>query len=137
MKNTWIQRKKEREAALRETSITRETWGRIWENPGSRAGVILLAFIVIVCVMAPVFAPYGVNDMDLQHIYQSPSLAHPFGTDGMGRDQLTRILYGGRYSLALGVCAAAVGSIAGTIIGSLAGYFGGKTETIIMRFMDI
>ncbi len=137
MKNTWIQRKKEREAALRETSITRETWGRIWENPGSRAGVILLAFIVIVCVMAPVFAPYGVNDMDLQHIYQSPSLAHPFGTDGMGRDQLTRILYGGRYSLALGVCAAAVGSIAGTIVGSLAGYFGGKTETIIMRFMDI
>lgn len=137
MKNTWLQRKKAREAALQNTSITRETWERIWENPGSRAGVILLAAIVIVCVMAPVFAPYGVNDMDLQHIYQSPSLAHPFGTDGMGRDQLTRILYGGRYSLALGVCAAAVGSIAGTVIGSFAGYCGGKTETIIMRLIDI
>lgn len=137
MKNTWLQRKKAREAALQNTSITRETWERIWENQGSRAGVILLAAIAVVCVMAPVFAPYGVNDMDLQHIYQSPSLSHPFGTDGMGRDQLTRILYGGRYSLALGVCAAAVGSIVGTVIGSFAGYFGGKTETIIMRLIDI
>lgn len=137
MKNTWIQKKKEREEVLRGTSISKETLERIWENPGSRAGVILFAAIVIVCVFAPVFAPYGVNDMDLQHIYQGPSRAHLFGTDGMGRDQLTRILYGGRYSLALGVCAAIAGSAAGTVIGSFAGYLGGKVETVIMRLIDI
>ncbi|MCR5271750.1 MAG: ABC transporter permease [Lachnospiraceae bacterium] len=119
------------------TSIVRETLERIWSNPGSRVGIVIFAFIVIVCLAAPLIAPYGVNDMDLANMYKGPSLAHPFGTDGMGRDQFTRILYGGRYSLALGLCAAILGSGVGAVIGSIAGYFGGKTETMIMRIMDI
>jgi len=119
------------------TSIVRETLERIWSNPGSRVGIVIFAFIVIVCLAAPIIAPYGVNEMDLANMYKGPSLAHPFGTDGMGRDQFTRILYGGRYSLALGLCAAILGSGVGAVIGSIAGYFGGKTETMIMRLMDI
>lgn len=119
------------------TSIVRETLERIWSNPGSRVGIVIFAFIVIVCLAAPIIAPYGVNEMDLANMYKGPSLAHPFGTDGMGRDQFTRILYGGRYSLALGLCAALLGSGVGAVIGSIAGYFGGKTETVIMRLMDI
>lgn len=121
----------------KKTSILAETLTRIWANPGSRAGIILFTLIVLASVFAPVFAPYGVNEMDLTKMYQGPSLAHPFGTDGMGRDQLTRILYGGRYSLALGLCAALVGSGVGIVIGSVAGYFGSKVETAIMRIMDI
>lgn len=124
--------KKEKKA-----SLFRETLARIWENPGAKVGTILFLLIVIVCVFAPLFAPYGPNDMDLTAMYKGPSKAHPFGTDGMGRDQLSRLLYGGRYSLALGLCAAVVGSGVGAIIGSISGYFGGKVETIIMRVMDI
>ncbi|RKJ45487.1 ABC transporter permease [bacterium 1XD8-76] len=121
----------------KKTSIWAETLERIWANPGSKVGIILFALIVAVSVFAPLFAPYGINEMDLTQMYQGPSSAHPFGTDGMGRDQLTRILYGGRYSLALGLFAALVGSGIGIIIGSVAGYFGAKIETIIMRVMDI
>lgn len=121
----------------KKTSLFVETIQRIWENPGARVGTVIFAIIVIMCIFAPIFAPYGVNDMDLRHMYSSPSMEHPFGTDGMGRDQLSRILYGGRYSLALGVCAALVGSLVGVVIGSVAGYFGGATETLIMRIMDI
>ena len=121
----------------RKTSIWAETLARIWANPGSKVGIILFALIVAVSVFAPLLAPYGINEMDLTQMYQGPSPAHPFGTDGMGRDQLTRILYGGRYSLALGLFAALVGSGVGIIIGSVAGYFSAKIETIIMRVTDI
>lgn len=121
----------------KKTSLFAETMQRIWANSGARVGVILLAVIVLACVFAPVIAPYGVNDMDLQNMFKGPSLAHICGTDGMGRDLFTRLLYGGRYSLALGICAAIFGSVVGTIIGSIAGYFGGKVETIIMRLIDI
>lgn len=119
------------------TSILLETIERIWANAGARVGIIIFAAIVIVCVGAPIVAPYGVNDMDLANMYKGPSAAHPFGTDGLGRDLLTRILYGGRYSLALGLCAAVVGSGVGAFIGCIAGYLGGKVETLIMRCIDI
>lgn len=119
------------------TSLFLETVRRVWKNPGSRVGIVLLLLIVLACVLAPVFAPYGINDMDLNHMNSWPSLQHLFGTDGMGRDLFSRLLYGGRYSLALGLCAALLGSVAGIVIGSVAGYFGGRTETLIMRFMDI
>lgn len=119
------------------TSLFVETLQRLWKNPGSRVGIVLLMVIVLVCVFAPVFAPYGINDMDLSNMNAWPSLQHLCGTDGMGRDLFSRLLYGGRYSLALGLCAALLGSLAGIVIGSVAGYFGGRVETLIMRFMDI
>ena len=119
------------------SSLFAETMQRIWENPGARVGIVLLAVIVLACLFAPLVAPYGVNDMDIQNMFAGPSAQHLCETDGMGRDLFTRLLYGGRYSLALGLCAAIFGSVAGTIIGSVAGYFGGKTETLIMRIMDI
>jgi ABC-type dipeptide/oligopeptide/nickel transport system permease subunit len=75
--------------------------------------------------------------MDLKNMYSSSSAAHWMGTDGLGRDQLTRLLYGGRYSLGLGISASFFGAFVGVFLGSLAGYFGGKTETLIMRIMDI
>lgn len=121
----------------KKTSLFVETMQRIWANRGARVGVILLAVIVLACLFAPVIAPYGVNDMDIQNMFKGPSKEHIFGTDAMGRDLFTRLLYGGRYSLALGICAAVFGSAVGTVIGSIAGYFGGKVETLIMRLIDI
>lgn len=122
---------------VEKTSLFLETVQRVWKNPGSRVGIVLLAVIVLACVLGPFLTPYGINDMDLGNMNAWPSLQHLCGTDGMGRDQFSRLLCGGRYSLALGLCAALLGSLAGIVIGSIAGYFGGRTETLIMRFMDI
>ncbi len=107
------------------------------KSPGAKVGTILFVVIILLSIFAPLIAPYKPNDMDLKHMYSAPSAVHWMGTDGLGRDQLTRMLYGGRYSLALGVTASLFGAIAGVFIGSFAGYFGGRTETLIMRLMDI
>lgn len=103
----------------------------------AKLGVILLLLIILFCVIGPFFMKYGVNDVDLVNMYAAPSGEHLLGCDGMGRDIMTRLMYGGRYSLALGICASLFGAAVGVVIGSIGGYFGGVTETIIMRFMDI
>ena len=120
-----------------ESSLLAETFARIWKNKGARVGVILLALITISCAAASLLSPSGVNEMDLANMFATPSGRHIFGTDAMGRDLFSRLLYGGRYSLALGICAALFSAVMGCIIGSIAGYFGGRTETVIMRFLDI
>lgn len=114
-----------------------ETLRRSVKSGSAKFGTVLFIFIVLVCVTAPLIAPYGFNDMDLQSIYSGPSLKHLCGTDGLGRDILTRLLYGGRYSLALGLSASVFGSLVGIVLGSIAGYFGGAIEAGIMRLMDV
>ncbi|MCD7820328.1 MAG: ABC transporter permease [Lachnospiraceae bacterium] len=99
--------------------------------------LILLVIIVMACVLAPLIAPYGFEEMDISNRFSGPTLAHLFGTDNLGRDIFSRMLYGGRYSLAIGVTATLVSLLIGIILGSLAGYFGGTVDLVIMRFMDI
>jgi ABC-type dipeptide/oligopeptide/nickel transport system permease subunit len=122
---------------IEKTSLFLETLQRMLKSPGAKVGTVLFLLIIFLCLLAPLIAPYKPNDMDLKHMYAPPSSLHWMGTDGLGRDQLTRLLYGGRYSLALGVTASVFGAFFGVILGSIAGYFGGKTETLIMRLMDI
>jgi ABC-type dipeptide/oligopeptide/nickel transport system permease subunit len=122
---------------VEKSSLFLETLQRMLKSPGAKVGSILFLLIILACVCASLIAPYSPNDMDLKNMFSPPSSAHWMGTDGLGRDQLTRLLYGGRYSLALGISASVFGAFAGVIIGSIAGYFGGKTETLIMRLMDI
>jgi len=110
---------------------------RATKSFSSKLGVFLLLFIILACLIGPFIMPYGVNDVDLMNMYAGPSREHLLGCDGMGRDMLTRLMYGGRYSLALGICASLFGAAMGVIIGSIGGYFGGVTETVIMRFMDV
>lgn len=134
-------------AVSNETSVKRRhktVWEKagaflaeVFRTPSAKFGGVLLAIIVIVCALAPVLTPYGVNQMDLASKYASPSLKHLCGCDSVGRDQLTRLLYGGRYSLVLGIVASLCGHTIGTAIGCIAGYFGGKTEMVIMRLMDV
>ncbi len=114
-----------------------ETCVRIFSNPSAALGGILFLIIVIACVFAPVFAPYGPTEVNLKDTFASPSFAHICGTDKMGRDIFSRLLYGGRYSLSLGLSAALAGTVGGVIVGSIAGYFGGIVENLIMRFCDI
>ncbi|MGI6741977.1 MAG: ABC transporter permease [Brevefilum sp.] len=119
------------------TYLIFETLQRMFLSPGAAFGTVLFLLIVLMAVFANVIAPYRPNDMDLANMFSRPSRAHIMGTDALGRDIFTRLLYGGRYSISLGVAASFIGTLVGVIIGSIAGYFGGKIEEIIMRFMDI
>ena len=107
------------------------------KSPGAKVGFVILVIIIVACAAAPLIAPYGVNEIDIKSLKQPPSLKHLLGTDALGPDMLTRLLYGGQYSILLGLCASVFGNGLGVILGSIAGYFGGTTESVIMRIMDV
>jgi len=99
-------------------------------------GIIILFLFIIVAIFAPSIAPYGPYEPDLGHTLQSPSAAHWLGTDALGRDTLSRIIYGTRTSLEIGLIVVSVACLVGIILGTLAGYYGGWVYIIIMRFID-
>ena len=121
----------------RKTSMLVETVKRTLKSSSAKFGAVLLAVIFLMCIFANFIAPYDVNDMDILNTYSKPSSQHIFGTDSLGRDLFTRILYGGRYSLALGLMVSFIHLAFGIIVGSVAGYFGGVVESVIMRLMDV
>ena len=96
----------------------------------------MLAALVVLAVLAPVVAPYAADALDLGHRRAAPSLHHLFGTDELGRDLLTRILYGARISLSIGLVSAALSAGIGVTIGAAAGYAGGFVDAALMRFTD-
>ncbi|OQY77629.1 MAG: hypothetical protein B6D42_16365, partial [Anaerolineae bacterium UTCFX5] len=98
--------------------------------------VIVLAVIAATSILAPVFAPYPYDKIDLAATAQPPSVAHLFGTDRVGRDILTRTLYGGQVSLLVGMGATAIATLIGTVIGALSGYYRGWVDTVLMRITD-
>lgn len=105
----------------------------------SKATVVcmcIVAFFVIIAIIAPVIAPYGYADM-VDKAFLAPSSEHFFGTDNLGRDVFSRVLYGAKYSLGLGLAATAVSLVFGTILGAVAGFYGGKADELLMRFCDI
>ena len=114
-----------------------QTFLRVFETPTAKIGGVLFLVLVILCVFAPLFTPYGVNDMDVAMIKSPPTAQHIFGCDSMGRDIWTRMLYGGRYSLALGLCGSLAAAVVGAVLGLIAGYFGGQVDNLLMRFCDI
>lgn len=119
------------------TSLLTEFFYRLLKSGGSRIGFVLFVLIVLACLIGPLLSPYEADTADLTQMYATPSAAHWLGCDAMGRDMLTRLLYGGRYSLILAITAALSGSVLGTVIGCIAGYYGGAAESIIMRIMDV
>jgi peptide/nickel transport system permease protein len=109
---------------------------RGWRTPGSRAALAILATLVVAAVVAPLLAPYGMDTLDLAHRRAAPSLDHWFGTDELGRDLLTRVLYGARVSLAVGFASAAMSATIGVAVGAAAGYAGGWLDDVLMRLTD-
>jgi len=109
---------------------------RLLRNPAAWASATILVFVVLACVAGPWFLPASLGEPGPNQ-YAPPSLAHPFGTDLNGRDQLFRVLTGGRISLLVGACGAAVSLFIGTAWGLVAGYAGGKTDAAMMRFVDV
>ena len=110
-------------------------WRRFKRHPGAVAGTIVLAIIVIAVLLAPL-SPYDPVKSDIKNRFQAPSLEHPFGTDGLGRDLLTRCLYGGRVSLFVGFMVMIITLIIGVPVGMIAGYFGGTIDNLLMRLID-
>lgn len=100
-------------------------------------GLVIVLLLVLMGIFAPLIAPYDYSAIDPIHANQGPSAAHWFGTDIYGRDILSRIFYGARTSLAIGVGSGLIGTIVGIIFGSIAGYFGGIAETLILRACDV
>lgn len=119
------------------TPSSNTVWYRFIKNPLSLMGFIILAFMLVVAILAPVLAPYSHTAVDPLNACQSPSAEHLLGTDHYGRDILSRLLYGARFSIAIGIGAQGLALILGLIFGTLAGYFGGKVDGVILRACDI
>ena len=100
-------------------------------------GVAILVAVIASAVCAPLVTPYNPSALDPDHSLMRPDARHPLGTDDLGRDELARILYGGRVSLLVGVTAMLVGGLIGVAFGSLAGYLGGWVDTLVMRGVDL
>ena len=100
-------------------------------------GSVYIALLILIAVIAPVIVPQDPMAQNYGVVNQAPSLAHPFGTDNYGRDVLSRVLYGTRYALFLGVVIVGIQSIIGVGLGLVAGYYGGYVESVIMRIVDI
>jgi len=111
-------------------------WRRFRRHPGAIAGTIVLGVIIVAVLLAPL-SPYDPEASDLSARFQPPSLQHPMGTDALGRDLLTRVLYGGRVSLTVGFLVVAISLAIGVPIGALAGFYGGRLDSILMRLTDI
>ena len=120
---------------------TRARLGRVrrfWQrNQGLVLGAILVGCVAVLALLGPALAPYNPTENDYSVAVQPPSAAHPFGTDKFGRDQLSRVLVGARIDLSVGVICTLIPLLLGTIVGCLAGYYGGKIDTLFMRIVDI
>ena len=114
-----------------------EVWRRFKKNKRAVVGGILVIIILLAGVLAPVLTPYEPNTQDLMITNQGPSWEHLCGTDNYGRDIFTRILYGARISMIVGWIAVLTSCLLGGTLGAIAGFYGGKVDNVIMRFMDI
>lgn len=100
-------------------------------------GAIIVGATALIAIFAPLIAPKDYSEIDLENVLAGPSLKHFLGTDSLGRDIYTRMVYGSRISISIGFIAVGIATLIGLLLGSIAGFYGGKVETIIMRFVDI
>ena len=122
---------------VKKRSQLKEVWRRFRRNKRAMIGLFMLLILVFAAVFADVIAPYDPLKQDIINRLQPPSAAHWFGTDELGRDIFSRILYGSRISLTVGLIAVGLSSIVGCALGAIAGYYGGTLDNIIMRCTDI
>jgi peptide/nickel transport system permease protein len=115
----------------------RYVWYQLRRSPLALLGLAIIAIVLLVMAGAPLIAPYDPNHLDLLHRLAPPSLEHWFGTDEVGRDLLSRVLYGARVSVTVGFAVVGISMGVGTILGAFSGLAGGRTDTVIMRIMDV
>ncbi|MCX7914031.1 MAG: ABC transporter permease [Thermodesulfovibrionales bacterium] len=112
-------------------------WRRFKRNPLAVAGLVVVVGLALIALFAPFLAPYDPTKIDVNKVFSPPSLSHPFGTDELGRDVLSRMIWGSRVSLKVGAIAVGIAIFIGSVIGSIAGYYGKAIDAILMRFVDV
>src|SRR3989338_2847316 len=122
---------------MNQTTLKSLFWRRFKKNRLAVFGGIIVIILFAIAIIAQFITPHGPDEIDVKHVLLPPSLQHPFGTDDLGRDILSRVIYGSRISLAVGFVAVGIATLAGIIFGALSGYYGRWADTVIMRFVDI
>jgi peptide/nickel transport system permease protein len=127
---------------LQTTSVSRRSQfiifvKRFLKNRWATINLFVLLSLVVIAILAPWITPYDYTFMDFSNMFAGPSFSHPFGADELGRDILSRIIYGSRYSLGIGLLSVSIALVLGVILGSLAGYFGGMVDIGVMRILDV
>lgn len=110
---------------------------RLLSNPLALTGAVIVAVLFVVALGAPWLAPWDPSDFDAKHVLEAPSATHWLGTDGLGRDVLSRMLFGARVSLMVGFVAVGISTAIGVVLGAVSGFFGGLVDAVIMRFVDV
>lgn len=119
------------------TSLWADAWHRLQKNRLAAGSAVVLAVIVCIALAGPWFTGYSYDEQDTALGATPPSAAHWLGTDPLGRDLLTRTLYGGRVSLMVGLCATSVSLLIGVLYGAISGFLGGRTDQFLMRVVDV
>ena len=118
-------------------TTTRLLWNRLCKNRLALVGSVLIGGFLLLAILAPLLAPFNPMEQALYDRLEPPTLEHPFGTDDFGRDILSRVIFGARISLRVGVFAVSIALVIGTSIGLVSGYWGGILDQILMRIMDL
>jgi len=123
--------------AMSSQTFLQNTWRKFRKNKLALVGLIFLTLMILGVILIPMLSPYTYEMQNMANRNKLPSLTNLFGTDKLGRDILVRVMYGGRISLSIGFAAAAINLCIGILYGGIAGYFGGKVDNLMMRFVDI
>jgi len=119
------------------SSLWMDVWRQMRRNRLAVAGLVILSALILMAIFAPWIAPYDPNEMDLAKGVQSPSSEHILGTDELGRDLASRLIYGSRVSLTVGLIVVGIAGTIGVTLGAISGYYGGAVDQIIMRLVDV
>lgn len=126
-----------REEMVRSKSLWVESLGRLKKNRSAVWSSYFIIFIVFVSALAPYLAPYPFDQQNIDHVLSSPNSTYWLGTDSLGRDILSRVIYGARISIAIGIFTAVFSLCVGVFYGAISGWFGGRVDSLMMRFVDI
>lgn len=130
-----------RNEEIRQASKKYSYWGGVWQrlraNRLAMVSLFILLIIILACIFVPIFSGSTISQTNVMQADQAPSAQHWLGTDKIGRDLFVRLFYGGRVSLGVAVAVTALECVIGVVLGSLAGYFGGFVDTVIMRLSEI
>lgn len=133
-----MENKTEQVIEIKRQSQVKEVWRRLKKNKLAMVGLVLLVLILFVVIFADLIVPYDkAIEQDIVNRLQGPSAEHWFGTDGLGRDEFARIIHGARNSMSIGIIATLGALVIGGLLGTIGAYYGGKIDSIIMRFNDI
>lgn len=132
-----FKKKNQKPLTYKKRSLLEETWNRLKKNRLAMVGLFIIIVIILMAIFADFIAPYPYDKQNYMEVGQSPSWKHIMGTDEFGRDIFSRVVYGSRISLYVGFISLSCGAFVGCVLGSVAGFFGGRTDNFIMRFCDV